>query len=672
MKGMDVLWIALILLLSFGITWFQYAKQIKTNTKRALVFAIPRALAYICLGLLFLNLEFTQTELIVEKPKLIIGVDNSTSITQLSDTIALKQKVSDLIENPDIKEAFDIHTFSFGEDFEQLKNLDFKDPQTNINSFLTEVTKIYREQSSPIVLFTDGQQTQGQDYSYNSKLNNRTIIPVIVGDTTNYTDLKIDRINANSYAFINNQFPVEVFLSYNGKSNVQSDFVLKSNGRILARKPVQFSDENKTQNFKIYTKASKLGVNTFEAELVPTSEKNTQNNTQKFAVEVIDERTKILMVYDNLHPDIGMFKKSIASNSQRQFALRSINEDLTDIASYNLVILYQPNTKFDKLFKTIQSQKVNYIAVCGTQTDYNFLNRIQSHFKKTISTTTEDYYALDNKSFGSYQPEDIDIKNFPPLKNIFGDIELLSEVDILYYQSISGFATEQPLLMTLTENQTKYAYIFGENTWRWRMKSHVNEGDFMRFDRFLDQLIQFTSSKETKKRLVSNVKSFYNQGENNTINVQYFDRNYVFDPNKKITLRLTDKKTSQIFSYGFVLKDSRYSVKINDLKGGDYNYKIEVEDENVSDNGQFKVIDFMIEKTFYRANKEKLEALSDTFFYEDNVLSLKAYLSSQQKFKPLQKRIEKKESLINWEMLLILIIVFLTIEWFSRKYFGLI
>ncbi len=672
MKGMDVLWIALIMLLSFGFTWFQYAKQLKTNTKRALVFAIPRALAYICLGLLFLNLEFTQTELITEKPKLIIGVDNSTSIIQLSDTLDLKQKVSDITEDQALNEAFDINSYSFGEDFEQLQDLNFKDSQTNINSFLTEVTKIYRDESSPIVVFTDGQQTQGQDYSYNSRLKNRTVIPVIVGDTTNYMDLKIDRINANSYAFLNNQFPVEVFLSYNGKSNVQSEFVLKSNGRILAKKPVQFSDENKTQNFKIYTKASKLGVNTFEAELVPKAEKNTQNNTQKFAVEVIDERTKILMVYDNLHPDIGMFKKSIASNSQRDFTLRSINENLTDIAGFNLVILYQPNYKFDKLFKTIQTQNVNYIAVCGTQTDYNFLNSIQSHFKKTVSASTEDYYALDNKSFGSYQQEDIDIKDFPPLKNIFGDIELLSEVDILYYQSISGFATEQPLIMTLTENQTKSAYIFGENTWRWRMKSHVKEGDFKRFDRFLDQLIQFTSSTETKKRLVSNVKSFYNQGENNTINVQYFDRNYVFDPNKKITLNLTEKESKQKFSYGFVLKDNRYSLKINDLKGGDYDYKIEVEDENVSENGQLKVIDFMIEKTFYRANKEKLEVLSDTFFYEDNTSGLKAYLSSQQKFKPLQKSIEKKESLINWEMLLILIIVFLSIEWFSRKYFGLI
>jgi hypothetical protein len=264
------------------------------------------------------------------------------------------------------------------------------------------------------------------------------------------------------------------------------------------------------------------------------------------------------------------------------------------------------------------------------------------------------------------------VKDFPPLKNTFGDIDLQTEAEILYYQSINGFSTNQPLIMTVSENRTKAAYIFGENIWRWRMKSHVTEGDFKLFDRFLDQLIQFTSSTETKKRLVTQVKPFYNQGENNTIGVEYFDRNYVFDPNKKITLKLTEQESKQNYSYGFVLKDNTYNVGINDLNGGDYTYKVEVEGENLVEGGQFKIIDFMIEKTFYRANKEKLEALSDTFFYENNLSGLKDYLSSQQKFKPIQKRIEKKESLIDWEMLLVLIIVFLSIEWFSRKYYGLI
>jgi len=672
MKEFDVLWIILIILGSLGLTWFQYAKQLKTHSQRALLFAVPRCLAYVCLGLLFLNLEISQNEIITEKPDLIIGIDNSVSISQLSDTTSLKEKFVAFINDDDLKNAFNINSFSFSEDYQQLDTLDFKGSQTNISSFLKDVTKIYRKDTSPIVLFTDGQQTQGQDYKYNPVPNSRKLIPVIVGDTTRYSDLKIDRINANSYAFLDNRFPVEVFVSSNSNTTIKTEFLLKANNKVVAKKAVEFTEENKSQNFKLYTKASQLGVNTYTAELVAVSEKNTQNNTQKFAVEVIDERTKILMVYDNLHPDLGMFKKSIANNTQKEFELRTIDEDFSDIGSFNLVMLYQPDTSFNRLYTLINDQQISHIVICGTQTDYNLLNRKQSHFSKIVTNATEDYYAIDNKSFGSFQQENLDVNGFPPLKNRFGDITLKTEADILQYQRIEGFTTEQPLIMTVSERQRKVAYIFGENMWRWRMKSFLDEGDFKAFDRFLDQLIQFTSSNETKKRLVSNTKSFYYQGDVNAIVVQYFDRNYVFDPNKKITLTLTQKETLQNYSYAFLLKDNKYAAKINDLNGGDYTYKIEVEDENVSESGEFKVIDFMIERTFYRANKEKLEALSDTFFYENQFENLKEYLTTSQEFKPIQKNIAKKESLINWKILLVFIIVFLSIEWFSRKYYGLI
>ena len=226
--------------------------------------------------------------------------------------------------------------------------------------------------------------------------------------------------------------------------------------------------------------------------------------------------------------------------------------------------------------------------------------------------------------------------------------------------------------MTVSDDNQKSAFVFGENMWRWRMRSYVDNGDFKTFDRFLDQLVQFVSSNETKKRLVTDVKSFYNKGNQNIINVQYFDRNYNFDPNQKITLKTTDKETRKTYSYNLVLKNQSYSTRINDLPGGNYDYQIEVKNQNLTDSGQFKIIDFVLEKSFYRADVEKLSQLSDTIFYADQFKDLKDYLATQQEFKPLQKSIDKKQSLVNWWVLLVLIIVFLGFEWFSRKYHGLI
>lgn len=673
MNDLMGVWLILIIGLSFGLTWLQYHNQFKKNKKRVLWYAIPRFLVYICLGTLLLNPKIKQVSYFNEKPDLIIGLDNSMSLLKLTDKTTYKEKINAFLNDENLKQNFNIDAYSFGQDFKTYDSLDFSEPQTNISQFIKDISKVYTNQNAHILLFTDGQQTLGSDYSYTGKNFQNQIIPIVVGDTTNYIDTKIDRLNTNPYAFLNNRFPVEVFVSSNAKKSINTDFVIKQNGKVISRKKLNFKNDENAQNFKVYLKAKQIGVNSYTAELQATEEKNTQNNSQEFAVEVIDERTKVLVLYEKLHPDLGMLKESIESNPQRQVELKNITESTESLATFNLVVLYQPGFNFKSALEVLQAQNINHIIITGTQTDYNFLNKNQSHFKKTLSGATEDYYGELNQTFSSYQVKDIGFELFPPLKDTFGDIEITSEADILLYQNIDGFSTEQPLLMTVNENNnSKQAYLFGENIWRWRMRSHVEEDNFKTFDGFIDQLIQFVSSTQTKKRLVTNVKSFYNKGDNNIINLQYFDKNYNFDPNQKVTLNAINNKTKKTYSYNFVIRDKNYSAKINDLPAGNYKYTIEVNGKNLSDNGQFKMIDFLLEKSFYRANVEKLTGLSDTIFYENQLDDLKNYLSRQQKFKPIQKSLEKKESLVNWWVLLVLIIVFLGIEWFSRKYHGLI
>jgi hypothetical protein len=43
---------------------------------------------------------------------------------------------------------------------------------------------------------------------------------------------------------------------------------------------------------------------------------NTYNNSKNFAVEVIDQKTKIALVTAINHPDVAALKRSIESNAQ--------------------------------------------------------------------------------------------------------------------------------------------------------------------------------------------------------------------------------------------------------------------------------------------------------------------------------------------------------------------
>ena len=93
--------------------------------------------------------------------------------------------------------------------------------------------------------------------------------------------------------------------------------------------------------------------------------------------------------------------------------------------------MYQPNTKFQSIFKEIKERKKNYFIITGTNTDWNFLNGIQSDFKYNAVQTTEKYFPLFNSKFNAFYIEDIGFSEFPPLDNIFGTVKFSTSVQTI-------------------------------------------------------------------------------------------------------------------------------------------------------------------------------------------------------------------------------------------------
>mgnify|MGYP000465493801 CR=1 FL=1 len=70
-------------------------------------------------------------------------------------------------------------------------------------------------------------------YAANGKL--LLNIPVIhtQKNRQKYKDVKISQINVNRYSFINNKFPVETILQYDGDQPVSLRYTIEKNGKII-------------------------------------------------------------------------------------------------------------------------------------------------------------------------------------------------------------------------------------------------------------------------------------------------------------------------------------------------------------------------------------------------------------------------------------------------------
>lgn len=110
---------------------------------------------------------------------------------------------------------------------------------------------------------------------------------------------------------------------------------------------------------------------------------------------------------------------------------------------------------------------------------------------------------------------------------------------------IRGIQTTAPLLAFSDNNKQRTAYLLGENSWKWRMQSHLNADSYMQYDLFIDKIIQFLSSNNSKKSLVVNFENSYNSSETITINAQYFNKNYEFDQNALLTISLLNLETKK-------------------------------------------------------------------------------------------------------------------------------
>lgn len=677
MSSVTLILIILAGIIALLLALFQYWGASKRNSKKNGLFVFLRFITLFAILLLIINPKFENLELYSEKPNLVVAVDNSTSIRHLNQSDKVLGTFNEISTNTDLTNKFNIVSYAFGNELTAIDSLQFNSKQTNIYNALSQLSQIHKETIAPIILISDGNQTYGNDYELSFKSNNQPVFPVIIGDTITYTDLKIQQLNVNKYAYLKNSFPIEVFLVYNGDKTVTSNFVVTNGSATVYSQTLSFSKDANSKVINFALPANNVGVSTYKAHLTPLeSEKNKVNNTKNFAVEIIDQKTKVALVSDFTHPDLGAFKKSIESNEQREVVFLNPNESINQINDFQLFILYQPNLRFNNLIEALNKENKNRFVVLGTQTDLRFFNRVNSSYSHDITNDTEDYQGALNLNYTPFMIDDIDFGAFPPLKSNYGDVNFILPYETILFKKISNIITEEPLLATFETNGRREAVLFAENIWHWRAHSYLNSKSFNDFDDFMGKIVQYLASNKKRNRLTVDYESFYNGNSNVVIKAQFFNRNYEFDDRETLSITMKDDISNEIKTFPFVLKNNNFQVDLSNLPPSEYSFTVKAENENISQSGNFQILEYDVEQQFLNANVTKLQGLAantqGNSYFAENTNDLVNQLLQDGRFQTIQKSNKTTIPLVDWKYLLILIALSLSLEWFLRKYNGLI
>ena len=677
MTESSIIYIILAFITALLLALFQYIYKSKLNIKLKTVLTVLRTVSVFGILLLLINPKFESKTFYDEKPTLVIAVDNSESVSYLEQDQNAKKTYQLLNGNSEIQKRFNVKTFSFGKALSALDSLNFSEQQSNISSALKQIGEVYSNQVAPIILLSDGNQTYGADYSFINNAVKQPIYPVILGDSTIYTDVSIKQLNVNRYVFLKNKFPVEVIANYSGNEGVNTELKIWFGNSLVFRKPIQFSAEKTSEIVSTTLLANSVGVKTYRVELTPLNqEKNTVNNTKNFGVEVIDQKTNIALVSDILHPDLGALKKSIESNEQRSVSILKPNDYLGKINDFQLVIIYQPNNRFNEVLSSISDENLNSFIISGNTTNFSLLNNLQAAFRQTVTNQSEDYQPQLNRNYSTFIIDNLTFEDYPPLQSEFGEIEFSVPNDVILSKSVNGIDTNQPMLSTFEVGGTKHALLSGEGIWRWRAQSFLESESFNDFDNFIGKLVQYLSTNKKRSRLNIDYKSFYNGNDDVIISAQYFNKNYEFDNSAALTIVLKNEEDNSAREVPLLLNNGSYSVDLSGISSGSYSFTIKHNTESIAASGSFEVLEYNVEQQFLNADIEKLQSLAKNSdgnaVFNTEIENLISELLTDSRYATVQKSTKKIVPLIDWKYLLGFIALSLFAEWFIRKYNGLI
>lgn len=673
MEKYVVIWFIIAFVLSCSLGYYQYYYRVKKPTKVNFLLVIIRSLVFFLLMLALLNPSITKESIINQKAKLSVLVDNSSSITFFKKDSLVHAILQNFKTHKKLNKRFDINYYSFGNLFQQSDSFSFDENQTDISMPLERISKIQKNASNAIVLLSDGNQTIGNDYEYTSIKD--PVFPIVIGDTTKFQDVKIAQINVNRYSFINNQFPIESILQYEGTQTIKLRYSLENNGKIIFSERINFSEKNNSHILKTFIKATKEGTNFFTSKIeYLENEKNILNNSKNFSVEVIDKQSEVLIISSFYHPDLGALKKAIESYKQRKVTIKIVDNKNIQLNKYQLVVLYQPNNKFNIIIDQLNSNKSSFMLITGSKTDWLFLNNKSLGINKKNINQLENYTARFYNGFLNFSQKNIGFENFPPMIDYYGETTVSIPHQTLLYQNINGFSSQNPLLATANHNNQKKVFLFGEGLWKWRSSSFLKNNSFQYFDEFIGNLVQYASNKKIRNRLDLDITSFYNANSSIQIGAFYVDENYRFDDRATILFTIINKNSKKKKTFPFSLSGSSYQLELTSLEAGEYEYTIEVDGQNISKKGTFKVNEFLVEEQFTNANSYKLELLAQKtngkLYFEDKHRLVIDDLVTDNRFSTIQKSKKTIDKLVNWQWIMLLIIGLLSLEWFIRKYIG--
>jgi hypothetical protein len=683
------------LLLAIGYAIGLYFRDTKNEFQIFLkaLLGITRFIAVFLISFMLLSPFVRSISKEKEKPVIIIAVDNSQSLLLNADSIEYKtnflRDVDRLSEK--LSATGEVRQYIFGEKLTQLKKGDnfsgsvkYDGQITDISGLISELSNLYTNLNvGALILASDGIYNTGTNPVYQAKEWPRPIYTIALGDTSIRMDLIIAKVNYNRMVYLNNKFPVEVIVRANATNGSQSRIHVFQEGNPLYSQDFIIDKDDFTRSFQIILDAKKSGLQKYSITLDPLEgELSSANNRKEIFVEVLDSKSKVLLISGSPHPDISALTQAITSNMNYEVDEVLLNEFTGNVENYSMVILNQlpsVNEPADALLRSITEKKVPALYILGMQSDLARFNQSKPGLSIISGKPVfEEAVPVINPNFSAFSLSEATrswLSDLPPLIAPLGDYQVSNASRVLLVQRIGSVETSRPLILFNETLDGRTGVIAGEGLWKWRLYNYEKSKDHQAFNELVNKMVQFLSLKDQKKNFRIYNQSNFRETEPVTFDAEVYNESYELtnEPDVEMNIRNEDAKQ---FPYVFNKTGNAYHLDAGTFPPGNYSYQAQTNlgGSIYAANGQFSVSATDLEALNTVADHHLLYQLAEEsgghLYYPSDLYLLADNLTGRDDIKPVTYTRKKYEDLLNKGWVLALIIGLLTMEWFLRKRAG--
>lgn len=693
--------ISLLIIIAYSVYVYKYTLPPVSRFRRFFL-AFIRIIALTLLVFIIFEPTLVLTEKKILPPVSLFFIDNSKSM-QINDgskrTEVVNRFIDDII-NTDVKGEKKFYSFGSRADAvaaDSLNKLNFTEPSTNFAQII-DIIRNSDDNISTITIISDGVITDGSTPFYSAQRLGIPFFNLAVGDSSRKKDIELKNVLFNEYIYAQTPTAINAVITNNGFAGKNVSAGLYEGSNLISQKNI-ILDKSGVNSLSFEYTPVESGEKKIQIKVsVLDNEASALNNNKSFFVNILDNKINILLIAGSPGADLTFIKNSLTEdpnlkvNTLTQISPNRFLEQNQNLLLDSADIIYlidYPTQNSDNGFLTkvsdkLRNKNIPLFLLLSSDVSPLKLKTIEDLLPISVTQIENNYLQVQpNPEFNeSSNPllnhsSESDWNNLPPIPQAISNIKVKPEGRVIVKTLVSGQPRSNPLIVTKNLGSKRSIVVLGNEIWRWKLQTA--QKNIKLFDSFLLSSNRWLNAPdEDKKIMIRTSKKFYAAGEPIDFSAQVYDDlfNPLSDAELKLNISGPEYHDEIILSS---IGNGLYEGSLSLTKNGDYKFSGQVLFDNKNlgyDNGTFNVGDVDPELLESRMNFDFLNQLSietkGKTYVNTNTDQLIGDLIQTNQDLSKEKILTSEIRLWSSEILLILVIVLFSLEWFIRKRSGML